>query len=308
MAQNSKLLSTMNLQVKTLTREEALKKIENQIASTPATIQQASQKKLAQLDQIKSDLLNQKIAIEKIVEVPGRKRSLSDAQFKELKENIAQNGLIHKIVVRPIDDGMYELVAGHNRLEALRQLDFKEVGAEIVDMDAKRVVKNALYSNLFQSSLAPYEKYLGFKEIRDITKESQEELAKGAGVSQSQVAQLFAYDSFPESAKSLLKQHPDILGYDAAAKLAKAKESQLLDILNRLALGEINETKAVAEVEQKPKLAAAEQYKPITIRSGKKTYAQIKRKGNLLAITIKDETLVDGVLEQILKLLESNNQ
>lgn len=311
MAQNNKLIKTMNMQITPLTRDEALKRVSAQVPMTPATIERSSQKKLAQLEQMKADLLSQKIDIASIIEVEGRKRTLSKLDFESLKANIEKNGIIHKLVVRSVGGGKYELVAGHNRLEALRQLGHQDAAVEIVDMDARKVAKNALYSNLFQSSLSAFEKYLGFKEIRDITNETHQQLADGAGVSQQQVTSLFSFDLFPQSAKELLKKHPNILGYDAASQISKVDESKLLNILNRLALKEITEKRAVEEALKTNGKAVdpvTNQYQKIVVRRNKAEVATIKYKSNLVSITVKDESLAPVLLEKIKALLESGIQ
>ena len=254
------------------------------------------------------EMLPGQIEIAKIVEVEGRKRSLTPQQFKDLKGNIEQNGLIHKIVVRAIKGDRYEVIAGHNRLEAYRQLGKTKIEADIQEIEPGRaVIENAFYSNLFQSELTAFEKYQGFKEIREITDETQEQMARKAGISRQQVTSLFAFEEFPESAQNILKNHPEILGYTAAGELKKLGETKLLNILNKLVLGEITETKAVEMAVEKPK-PVGEKIEPIVIRKGKTTYASIKPKGRLIAITLGKDVEAEAVLKQIQELLKSNIQ
>ena len=307
MSAKEKLMRTMNIKSEPVTKQELTEIISNMRPKSGPGAAFYTQTKLNELEELKKEMRSNLIPISKIIEIEGRRRKLSIEQFEQLKENIAQNGLIHKVMVRPIENGKYELIAGHNRLEAYKQLGKTEIEVDITDIEGQQVVESAFYSNLFQSELSGYEKYLGFKEIREITGETQEELARKAGVSQTQVSQLFSYEKLPESAKKILESNPRILGFDAASRISGLKEAKLLDILNRLALGEINESRAVAEAQEKVKTEHLV-FAPIVIKHGKRTFAQIQRKGNLLAITLKDESSIDGVLEQIQKILETNNQ
>lgn len=248
-----------------------------------------------------------KVEIAQLHEVAGRRRVLSQTAFDQLKSNLEQNPLTHAIVVRTREAGGFEIIAGHNRVEAYRQLGRMEIEADIRDFDDAQVLKTSLYSNLFQSDLSAFEKYLGFKHIRDLTGETQEEMARKTGVSRPQVTQLFAFEKLSPKALQILEKNPAILGYDAAAKLANAPDDKVIDALLKLAKGEISESSAIKEaliIEKKNVTNDA----PLIIRNGKKTFAQVKRKGNLLAITIKDPKMVDGIMAKILELLESNNQ
>lgn len=311
MNMRDKLKRTVGMETKPVTKEEIEEIKNNHVPqSGPGRMfytQQKLTEKLEELDRVKEDFRKQRINIASIVEVPGRKRFLSEEKFLELKENIAQIGVVQKIVVRTIEGGKYELIAGHNRLEALRQLGHTEVDVSFKEDDGVRVIESAFYSNLFQSELTAFEKYLGFKGIKDITGETQEELAQKAKISQQQVSSLFAYDKFPDSAKELLKNNPGILGYDAAAKLVSLKEPDLLGILNKLSFGEITEKKAVALASPKTK-QRPEKPQPIVIRAGKKTFAEVQRKDNLLVITLKDDSRTDEILQKITALLESSIQ
>lgn len=303
-----KLIKTKDIQTEPVTSQELdeiMRKVPQSAPGLMNYTQKSLNKKLDELDAVKAEMRAGKVSISKIVEVQGRRRCLTAQQFADLKENIEQNGLIHKIVVRPLDDGLYEVIAGHNRLEVYRQLGKKEIEVDIQEIEGRRVIENAFYSNLFQSELTAFEKYQGFKEIREITGETQETMARKAGISRQQVTSLFVFEAFPESAQEILKNNPGILGYTAAGELKKLSETKLLDVLNKLVLGEITETKAIELTVAKPKSAAIK-IEPIVIRKGKFTYASIKQKGQLIAITLGKEANSEAVLLQIQNLLKSN--
>lgn len=248
---------------------------------------------------------NNKMQIADLHEVPGRKRTLTKLAFDELKSNLASNPLTHSIVVRPRKQGGFEIIAGHNRVQAYRELGFKEIQADIREFDDNSVFEVAFYSNLFNSPLSDFEKYLGFREIQETTKETHEEMAKRAGVSRSQITKIFAFERFPLAAKNLLEKHPHILGCATAQRMSSASEARVLLALEKLIAGECNEAQAVSLAIAGP-AEKPTKLEPIVIRSGKKIFAEIKVNKGLVVISLKDEARVSELIKQIQLVLEAS--
>lgn len=247
-------------------------------------------------------LEKKKVRIADLHEIPGRKRTLTPEAFSELKANLEKNPLLHAIVIQPNKAGGYNVIAGHNRIQAYRELGREEIEADIREFDEDEAFEAAFYSNLFNSPLSDYEKYLGFKEIQSKTNETQEDLAHRAGVSRSQITQLFAFDRFSQDVKNILSINPHVLGYTAAAKLASVPEDRILAALGLLVERKCTEAQAVSMALRTNAIQPAK-FSPIIVRTGKKTFAEIKVKAGLLAITIKDESRIPEILDKIQALL-----
>lgn len=242
-----------------------------------------------------------KVKISDIHEVEGRKRTLTEVAFAELMANLEKNPLLHAIVVQPRPQGGYELIAGHNRVEAYRRLGREEIEADIREFTDQKAFEAAFYSNLFNSPLSDFEKYKGFKEIQSVTGEAQKEMAERAGVSETQISRLFAFDFLPEAAVDRIIMNPHCLGYNAAAKLSKENETRVVEAITRLSLGEFTEAEAVAYAMN---IQKAEPSPSTIIRRGKSKFAEVRAKGKMLVINFKDEATVSGLREQIEKLIE----
>lgn len=106
----------------------------------------------------------------------------NEEKFKLLKESIASIGLLNSITVRP-ENGGYELIAGHNRLEAVKQLGWKEIPAKIRKVNANESAEMCLADNLLHSDYTPEQKeeriYIRWKNGNYQTRA---ELAKKIGV------------------------------------------------------------------------------------------------------------------------------
>lgn len=108
-----------------------------------------------------------RIKLDQLHETPGRKRTLSDEEFAELKNNLAKNELVTPITVRPRPNGDgYDIISGHHRTKAHRELKRVDILAVISDVDDLQADLHAFYANLLHPSLPDFQKYLGFKMIQ----------------------------------------------------------------------------------------------------------------------------------------------
>lgn len=72
------------------------------------------------------------------------------AKLQAFAEQLSEEGLMVRIIVRPTTAGDYEILAGHNRANAAKLAGWTEIPAEIVDVDDARAVVIATSTNLIQ--------------------------------------------------------------------------------------------------------------------------------------------------------------
>lgn len=91
-------------------------------------------------------------------------RAYTPAQMTDLAENIRQNGVITAIRVRP-RNGRYQIIAGHNRVEAAKMAGLSVIPAIVEDLDDNQAVIVLVDSNLKQRErILPSEKAFAYKE------------------------------------------------------------------------------------------------------------------------------------------------
>lgn len=91
-------------------------------------------------------------------------RAYTPAQMADLAENIRQNGVITAIRVRP-RNGRYQIIAGHNRVEASKMVGLTTIPAIVEDMDNDKAVIVLVDSNLKQRErILPSEKAFAYLE------------------------------------------------------------------------------------------------------------------------------------------------
>ena len=226
-------------------------------------------------------------------EKPGRKRRLTPDQFEELKENLRNNPLVHPVAVKRLASGRFEIVSGHNRVDAFRALGRQTIPVVVVDIEEEILDRTAFYANLLQPSRPDFEKYLGFKREREKSGATQKELAKLAGVPESTVSMLFAFEALPDRARELVEDRPSGIGMNCASELAKLSREgaaeRVIEAVELLLSGKLTQKEAVAYAARKPAaqaprpLAAA----PVKIKAGRVEFCRYIARGSTLRIDFK---------------------
>lgn len=109
-------------------------------------------------------------------------------KIKELAESIDEHGLLQPIVVRPIEEDMFEIIAGERRFRALQSLNKTYADVIIRDLGDEETAVVALIENIQRENLSVVEEAEAYKKLLEIGDTTQSELAKSVGKSQSFIA------------------------------------------------------------------------------------------------------------------------
>jgi ParB family transcriptional regulator, chromosome partitioning protein len=88
--------------------------------------------------------------------------SVRDNTVRELAASMRQHGLLHPIIVRPIEEG-FEIVAGNRRFEACKLLRWKYIPAKVRELSEKDAFEIQLIENIQRRTLNPIEEATAFK-------------------------------------------------------------------------------------------------------------------------------------------------
>ena len=88
-------------------------------------------------------------------------------EMAQLEESILTQGLLTPLVVRPLENGTYEVISGHRRLYACKKAGIETVPALVVDMDRDAAAIALVDSNLHREKILPSEKAFAYKLKRD---------------------------------------------------------------------------------------------------------------------------------------------
>ena len=86
-----------------------------------------------------------------------------DDEMEMLIESIKEHGILSPIIVRPLENGEYEIISGHRRLFASKRAGLTEVPALIVEMDRDNTAIALVDSNLHRDNILPSEKAFAYK-------------------------------------------------------------------------------------------------------------------------------------------------
>ena len=133
----------------------------------------------------------QKINISQIMPNPLQPRkNFKKEELKELSSSIKNQGLIQPIIVKPISDNQFQIVAGERRWRACQLNGMHEVDCVIKDFDDTSVLEAALIENIQREDLNVIEEANAYKGLIEIKGINNETLAKLIGKSSSYVSNI----------------------------------------------------------------------------------------------------------------------
>jgi len=128
------------------------------------------------------------VTIASVVPNPHQPRlSFDEEKLRELAESIREHGVLQPLVVSPLPDGTYELIAGERRLQASKRAGLAEVPVVVRDADERQKLELAIIENIQRHDLNPIEEAKAYARLIDEFGLTQEEVSKKMGKSRSAV-------------------------------------------------------------------------------------------------------------------------
>src|ERR1700748_2400147 len=149
------------------------------------------------------------------------RRPFEDAALKELAESIRSQGVLSPLLVRPITENGFEIIAGARRYRAAQMAEAPTVPVRIVYLSDAEALEAQLVENLVRSEIHPMEEAQGFRALLDLEepKYSIEQIAAKVGKSPFFVPpRLKLVDLVPAAVEAF---YADEIGVGHALLLAK---------------------------------------------------------------------------------------
>jgi ParB family transcriptional regulator, chromosome partitioning protein len=183
---------------------------------------------------------------------PKQPRTNFDAEaLAGLAASIETSGVVQPLLVRPLHDGSYELIAGERRWRASQQAGLEKVPAIVRDSEHAERLQVALIENMVREDLNPIEEARACAALVEDLGLSKEDLARRIGRSRPAVSNLIRLLDLPDEAIALLE----------AGELSEGHGRALLgvsgnDVRRRLARDAAKGGWSVRETENRVKLAS----------------------------------------------------
>ncbi|WBG64672.1 ParB/RepB/Spo0J family partition protein [Pseudomonas citronellolis] len=238
------------------------------------------------------------------------RRDMDPQALEELALSIKAQGVMQPIVVRPVDKGRYEIIAGERRWRATQQAGLDTIPALVREVPDEAAIAMALIENIQREDLNPLEEAVALQRLQQEFQLTQQQVADAVGKSRVSVANLLRLIALPEEIKTLLS-HGDLEMGHARALLGLPEARQVEGARHVVARGlTVRQTEALVRhwlnapdepakvVKSDPDISRLEQRlaerlgAPVQIRHGQKGKGQLVIRYNSL-----DE--LQGVLAHI---------
>lgn len=153
------------------------------------------------------------------------RRDIDPQTLDELAQSIRAQGLMQPIVVRPIGNGRYEIIAGERRWRASQQAGLERIPALVREVPDEAAIAMALIENIQREDLNPIEEAMALQRLQQEFQLTQQQVADAVGKSRVTVSNLLRLIALPDEVKTLLA-HGDLEMGHARALLGLPAEKQ----------------------------------------------------------------------------------
>jgi len=150
---------------------------------------------------------------------PGRyqPRSVFDEEkLAELADSIRAQGVVQPVVVRPVGDGEYELIAGERRWRAAQIAGIDDIPAVLRDVSDEDSVAMALIENIQREDLNPLEEATALRRLIDDFQMTHQEAADAVGRSRAAVSNLLRLLELMQEVKDMIDMRLIEMGHARA--------------------------------------------------------------------------------------------
>ena len=193
------------------------------------------------------------------------RKQFDENALSELADSISKHGVLQPLLVRPLTDGSYQLVAGERRWRASRMAGLTEVPVVIRDLTDAQVAELALVENLQRENLNPLEEANGYKELSDKFGYTQEKISEIVGKSRPSIANALRLLNLPEDVQEMVSNGSLSMGH--ARAILSLPDDKMKTELAKLVIQNdlsVRETERIARnmVKEAPKKSKAKKRNP----------------------------------------------
>ena len=142
--------------------------------------------------------------------------NFDNEQLENLAQSIRANGIIQPLLVRRLDEGRYQLIAGERRWRAAQKAELQRVPAIIRDIPDDKILELALIENIQRQELNPIEEAQAYKKLIDTLGLTQEMVAQRVGRDRTFITNYIRLLRLPEDIQRLVEQEKISMGHARA--------------------------------------------------------------------------------------------
>lgn len=227
---------------------------------------------------------------------------IEDEQMKDLMESVEKYGILNPLIVRPLPEGVYEIISGHRRKYAAEKTGYRKVPVIIRVMESDDATIAMIDSNLYRENIKPSEKGNAYQLKYEVLKRKKGRKKRGQidhNTDGRRTVQIMA-DEYGESAKQIQRYIkitnliPDLMcmvdnkemGLTPAVEIAYLKKEE-----QKLVFTAIDVTQATPSLSQAQRIRRLSEEGTISYEKVEAILSEIK-KGEIKRVEFKNEQLI----------------
>jgi ParB family chromosome partitioning protein len=149
----------------------------------------------------------QEIAIDKIDPNPYQtRRHINEIALEELTESIRASGVVQPVVLRPVANGRFQIVAGERRWHASKRAGKTSIPAVVRQISNEQAMEITIIENLQREDLNPMEQARAFERLSREFSLTQEQIAGRTGKDRASIANFIRLLKLPEQVQNALEE------------------------------------------------------------------------------------------------------
>jgi ParB family chromosome partitioning protein len=204
------------------------------------------------------------ILLDQIERNPFQTRSqMNGDQLAELAASISANGVVQPVLVRPLANGRYQLIAGERRWRASELAGKKTIPAILRQVSDEQAMEITIVENLQRADLNPMEQAHAFERLSREFHMTQEQMAVRTGKDRATVANFLRLLKLPETVQARVESGELSFGH-ARALLALEHAEEMEKAAKRVLVLSLSvrQTESYVQGLIHPERAAKKEAKP----------------------------------------------
>jgi ParB family chromosome partitioning protein len=236
------------------------------------------------------------------------RRDLEPQALEELAASIQAQGVMQPIVIRPVDDEMYEIIAGERRWRAAQMAGLETIPVLVRDVPDEAAIAMALIENIQRENLNPMEEAIALHRLQTEFELTQQQVADAVGKSRSTITNLLRLMNLTDEVKRMLEYGDMEMGH-ARALLPLPAEQQIEAANEVVAKGlSVRQTEAlvrkIAEGRTAPKARPepSERFKTLSSELSRRFSVPVEVRAaangrGKISLSFKSEEELDAILQ-----------
>ena len=189
------------------------------------------------------------------------RKTFDEEALAGLASSISAHGLLQPILVRPLPNDRYQIVAGERRWRASKMAGLTEIPAIVIEQDDAEAAEISLIENIQRQDLNPLEEAMAYRALMDNFDLTQEQLSERVGKSRPAIANALRLLDLPEEVRVMLRDGAITAGH-ARTLLGCRDREALIKLAAQVAAGGISVRDLEKAVKRANRPATPEGEKP----------------------------------------------